>query len=722
MASVSVLYINDDVVGPHLELLRNVCEPASRSRPHITVRYFDRLPMREEYRTTKVAEIDLVEPGSYGLEPSDPAANRTVFIRCKSDDLELIEHRPHFPSGDLHITVYDGKSKHFARDLLRVLRRFKWRFKVPLPDGTTLERIEVKPRRSKRKDVPFRCSPTIERIFQEVTSERLTRDYLDNLSDEQRLKMSRAICNHLHEATANFPKIRGRATKQAKRKRANKSDDQEIHLTPPELACEIAEYAVRQIEPGSPVHFGDPAVGTGAFYSALLQVLPRNQIASAVGIDISPQQVVVATSRWSHRGMKAMSGDYLHMERLRRRTLVLANPPYLRHQEIRPQLKKELRERVSAMMSMRVSARSGLYVYFMLLSHAWMLPEAVAAWLIPSEFMQTAYGEAIRHYLTHKVQLIRVHQFAHDDPQFENALVLPAVVVFRNRPPSSAQTAIMSSGGTLGNPTTTDFVPVEVLCREAKWLIPRPHSSKRFSTDTSIGDIFNVRRGIATGANDFFVIERAMAAQLGIPKRALRPVLPKARAIKGDIVDREEDGYPAVEPQLCLLDYDLSEDEIKTRHPRLMKYLMTARDLGILDRNLVRNRNPWYKQEKREPAPFLCTYMGRGRADMPPIRFIWNKSDAVVTNTYLMLYPRAGLATLLRRQPGLAAKVFALLQETARETMSESWRIHAGGLHKIEPGELLKVRLSTCPAWLVRALNLGLSQRLAAAKLPLHDD
>jgi hypothetical protein len=668
----------------------------------VTVRYFERLTVPKEYLDTKVKHIDLIEPGSFNMEDVDETTNRTIFIRCKSDDLAPLEHKPHYPASEFHITVYDGRSKHFAKALLRVLKSFQWRFRVPLPKDATLTKIEIKSHKSKPDQPPREYSEILKQIFYDATSEHLSWLYLSNLSDRQRLKLSRAICERLHQVTTNFRKINYRqTTNTTESTNANDSKEPDIFLTPPELARDIAEYAVSLFDSTeSQIHFGDPAVGTGAFYSALLQVLPQERIASAIGVDISSQQVAAAQWRWSHRGMEIMKGDYLHMERLPHRTLILANPPYLRHQDINSKYKQDLRERASVKMGMRISARSGLYVYFLLLSHTWMQHDAVGAWIVPSEFMQTAYGDAIRHYLTSKVQLNRIHKFDDDDPQFENALVLPAVLVFRNRSPSDNQTVILSAGGSLSNPRTTDLISVGALRHEEKWFIPRRTLSGRPSSSIRIGDIFVVRRGIATGANDFFVMKREIAARLGIPQAALRPVLPKARTLVTDIVEREEDGYPQVSPQLCLLDYYLSEEEIRTQHPRLWEYLMSATDLGILERNLVRHRHPWYKQEQRNPAPFLCTYMGRRLGGAPPVRFIWNKSDAVATNTYLMLYPRAPLAALLKEQPAVAAEVFALLQETAQETMSDSWRVHAGGLHKIEPGELLEVQFASSPAWL----------------------
>lgn len=623
-----------------------------------------------------------------------------------------LEHKPHFPTSEFHITIYDGKSSKFAKALLNLLRSFKWQFRVQLPNYTTLTTIEVKPRKPRQKESTREYSPILKRIFYQVTSEHLSYQYLANLSDNKRLNLCRDIYRHLRRAAADTPKISTHSKKShpnSDKAHPQKHNQHEIHLTPPELAREIAEYAVSLIDPKTyPIHFGDPAVGTGAFYSALTQAIDQKQIASAIGIDISPQQVAAARMRWAHKGMEVILGDYLHMERLEPRTLILANPPYLRHQGIPKQYKHELRDRASVIMGMRVSARSGQYVYFMFLSHSWMEPNAVAAWLIPSEFMQTSYGAAVRHYLTHKVQLIRIHQFAHDDPQFENALVLPSVVVFRNSTPSPEHTALLSLGGTLSNPKTKELIPVDTLRQKAKWSIPMRPSRMYNSSDIYIRDIFTVRRGIATGANDFFVLSKEEAQRCGIPKAFLRPILPKARTLDKDIVERESDGSPLVTPRLFLLDCDLPENEIKIRYPRLLEYLKTAKD-DVRMRYLVRRRHPWYKQESRAPTAFLCTYMGRHRANGPPVRFIWNKSDALVTNTYLMLYPREGLSRLLRANPEVAKDMFELLNETAQRSMTASWRVHAGGLHKIEPGDLLNVRLASNPQWLVNTVDPKLS-------------
>jgi hypothetical protein len=708
MPTVSVVYITDQVVGPHLELLRNVCEPESRSHPHVTVRYSDKLPIPEQDLKTVIPYIDLIEPDAFGLENPRQGIKRTVYIRCISEALMCLEHKPHYPFSELHVTLYDGHSREFAEILLETLKQYHWHFRVPLPSNTSPTTIPLKKSDGNRKREVRKYEENLKKLFWEATSKLLTPQYLANLSDEERLELVRLLCSHLHESATELEKIQPLVVLQKPELPESQSEHlSEIHLTPPELARAITCYAVRLLPPG-PVHFGDPAVGTGAFFSALLQILPKERIASAVGVDIGQDQVVAAQRRWGDQGMTVMLGDYLHMERLSRRSLILANPPYLRHQAIPPKYKQDLRERASIKMGSRVSALSGLYVYFLLLSHDWMEEDAIAAWLIPAEFMQTSYGASVRRYLSHKVQLIRIHQFGHNDPQFENAMVLPVMIVFRNKKPDSGDVVTLSTGDTVESPVSSESIKIKALCDASKWHIPWRSWQPLRNTDIRIGDLFDVRRGIATGANDFFILERGEAVQLGIPEVAFRPVLPKARSLSSDIVERETDGYPAVRPQLVLLDCDLSEEEIRRRYPRLMEYLESAAKQGILGRNLVQRRHPWYKQEQRDPPIFLCTYMGRGRGEMPPLRFIWNKSDAVATNTYILLYPKSALARLLQVQDDAVLETFTLLQKAAEETMSERSRLYAGGLFKIEPGELRQVRLPPLPDSLRGALEFNM--------------
>jgi hypothetical protein len=211
----------------------------------------------------------------------------------------------------------------------------------------------------------------------------------------------------------------------------------------------------------------------------------------------------------------------------------------------------------------------------------------------------------------------------------------------------------------------------------------------------TVGDLFRIKRGLATGDNTFFVLDEEKVRQHELPDQVLRPILPSARYVIGDEIQADNDGLPTNTKRLFLLDPRMDQAEIDRRVPSLAAYLAEGVAMGLPERYLCRSRKRWFDQEQREAAPIVCTYMGRsdGKATRP-FRFLRNRSRATVANSYLAMYPTPALQARLEREPELLDSIWEQLNEIAPEDLLGEGRVYGGGLHKLEPKELAKVPLT----------------------------
>jgi len=458
--------------------------------------------------------------------------------------------------------------------------------------------------------------------------------------------------------------------------------------TPPVLSLDIALYAWDKLNrrKGS-FSFLDPAIGTGSFFGAFLQKFPKDRIETATGIELDEPFAEAANAIWHKQGLKVIQGDFTKRKPEAIYNVILTNPPYVRHHHLLAEEKLRLVALAQAATGLRLSGLSGLYCYFLLIAHDWLADNGLAVWLIPSEFMDVNYGEAVKRYLTERVCLLQIHRFCPSDVQFDDALVSSAIVVFEKRKPNPDHKAVFSFGGTLAMPAKSEGVTLDRLRSTKKWTSLPQQGGNGYEADSiTLGDLFTVKRGLATGNNDFFIVPRDKLKQLGIPACYVRPILPSPRYLKQEVVDADAEGWPVINRQLALIDSILSEEEIGREWPQFAEYLAEGKKQGIHEGYLASRRSPWYTQEKREAAPFVCTYMGRNRER--PFRFIWNRSKATVANVYLALYPKSSIAAKLT---GNADKVFEALRAIHADHFFNQGRVYGGGLYKMEPAELMRL-------------------------------
>ena len=478
------------------------------------------------------------------------------------------------------------------------------------------------------------------------------------------------------------------------------------YATPFSLASEIVEF-VRDtyFTETDKIRFLDPAVGTGAFFSAMLHAFPKTQIENAVGVEFDSQIVSITKNLWTAWGLDVVEADFaqLPFPTSPMFNIHLVNPPYVRHHHLDPKTKQNLQEKLKAAVGLDLNGLAGLYCYFLLIAHRWLAQDGFGVWLIPSEFMDVKYGEVVKRYLIEQVSLRHIHRFDAEALQFDDALVSSTVLVFQKRKPKQDSEVTFSLGGTLKAPRICAHIRQRQLAHVGKWT-SLPNKSVQYverdvhqlNETTTIGDLFEIRRGLATGANQFFILCRDIASDKGLPEQFLRPILPSPRYLNNEKIYADSEGFPLVQPSLVLLDCDLDESEIEA-YPPLKAYLDWGKSQGFADRYITRHRQPWFKQENRPAAPILCNYMSRTKSGDSGLRFFRNYSQATSPNVYLMLYPNQEVQQASKNNVDLLAQLFDLLKQAKDEYLLYEGRTYGGGLNKIEPKELARVPLPDDP-------------------------
>jgi hypothetical protein len=202
-----------------------------------------------------------------------------------------------------------------------------------------------------------------------------------------------------------------------------------------------------------------------------------------------------------------------------------------------------------------------------------------------------------------------------------------------------------------------------------------------------VGDVLEVRRGISTGRNRFFVLTDQDARRRGIPERYLRRVLPTKVSLRGERFSAEEwetlreSGHP------CWL-LSLPSIEINELESSVQSYLKEGIREGLHETPTARRLRFWYSLPlPKQPPDLFISYLFRG---VP--RFVVNSAEVLHLTNIL------GGRLRLRKTDTTQIEALAdYLNSTARAWIEDgiTVREYRDGLRKIEPGELQRLPIDS---------------------------
>jgi adenine-specific DNA-methyltransferase len=443
--------------------------------------------------------------------------------------------------------------------------------------------------------------------------------------------------------------------------------------TPPELVRPMVSWALEK----NPRRLVDAGCGSGRY--SVAAALRDNKVA-IVAVDVDPVATMLtrgALALIRRRHVRVVNSDYTTMvlPSIEGRTAFVGNPPYVRHHRINAKAKKWLVAAAAELRHSRVSTRAGLHAYFFFATALHGKPGDIGCFLTSSEWLDVDYGQSVRHLLLNGLGAKSIHIIDPGVDTFPNVKATGLITCFQLGSSQGAirirQVKALRELVTLAGGNKLDRNLFRSDGRWTQLVRPTEDAAPKGFQRVPLRSLFRVRRGVATGANDYFVMKRAEAKDRGLEAWSV-PVIAHASEIL------EANGPVRDDPNRKLL---LSPGGTVRRRdfPRLNSYLAQGEHPSggfprIKDRYLCHQRDPWWQVEQPSPAPVIATYMAR----RPPT-FALNPDNLALLNIGHYLYPR-------RSDLDLEAIVWELNRQ--KDRLAGHGRTYHGGLEKFEPREM----------------------------------
>ena len=301
--------------------------------------------------------------------------------------------------------------------------------------------------------------------------------------------------------------------------------------------------------------------------------------------------------------------------------VVIANPPYVRQEEITP---KTYKDAIIKQYGNTVNGKSDLYCYFYTRGLQLLRDGGMHVFVCSNSWLDVGYGAKLQEHLLKTVHVWAVYesavqrQFATADintiisvirkagsvtngdltrfvslrAEFDDALADPA-----KRREITQTRAALRTAGTIGRKFVGD-----------KWggkYLRAPdiyHAILNKCADklARLGDVATVRRGVTTGANDFFFLRAESITEFGIEEEYFLPVMTKPQESRTIAVG------PATLPKRLFLCH---EDKAQLAGTGALAYIEWGESECYHERSTVQSRRLWYDLGERSTSQLAMNYL-----------------------------------------------------------------------------------------------------------------
>lgn len=456
----------------------------------------------------------------------------------------------------------------------------------------------------------------------------------------------------------------------------------------------LAQWALQD----NPKRILEPSFGDGAFLRAahdtLIKAGVRDPASRLHGVEIDSD----AARRVRESGLKLAGSQLYHADLLSLEPArlggpfqaILGNPPYIRHHRLSED--QIARGRMGARrLGVELNGRSDAWAYFCAHLVRFLAPRGRLALVLPGSVLHADYAKPLLEALATdkgEVQLIRIGERVFPGVQERT------VVLLLDRSRSSGNSVVYRRiarldglGAALKRVPRRDRSkpPATVCATHDPDLRGRLTASETTlweeigsrSGVSTLAEHAQIRIGVVTGANDFFVRSQADVDELGEGIDSV-PIVSRGGWLTAPRWAGSAQAGMAEKPSRLVL--------FAAGHRRLSREaraeLRRAKELGLDKRSHCKRRSPWYAITDIDAPDLFLPYM----ASYAP-RLVVNEAGATCTNAVhrVTLHEKADVSADV-----LVAASWTTLYRLSAELYGRSY---GGGVLKLEPGGAAQLRL-----------------------------
>ncbi|MBY8237524.1 SAM-dependent methyltransferase [Vibrio fluvialis] len=477
------------------------------------------------------------------------------------------------------------------------------------------------------------------------------------------------------------------------------------YYTPPELSQVLTDWAIVR----SDEDILEPSFGGCGFFDSSIETLRRLGCKSPekqlYGVDIDGHAFSILSEKFGQMvetSNRFIQSDFISVKPddflVNEFDVVLGNPPYVSMHNMTEKQREacEVVLRESPFSGLTMGRNASLWAFFLLHSLSFLKEGGRIAWVLPSSLLHADYAKRLlaihrSHFQSVKV-LKLAERFFKEEGAKETSVILIAegfsaeVMEDTHFSVASVENVIELKQAVESQLQATELgvegYKLDIVSQEAKkayFELMNSESSK------PIGHYADIKIGMVTGANKYFIVDKKTVEKFGLPEDVLKPAIGKFSFFSGithDMRDHKKlqrDGYRAY--LVCPTEEQMRNPE----HP-VAGYLNQITPQEISDNKTFAKRPHWFAPGYGIDgivADCFMSYM----IHLGP-RMVVNKARLNCTNSIHKVIFREKMSAKAKQ-----AFALTLLSTYSQFSAEVEGRAYSSGVLKIEPsaGRNIKV-------------------------------